>query len=246
MRFFMTLAAVFFATFAFAKIGTDITYNVDGTQFEGYWVQVDKKAPLVLIVHDWDGVTDYEKKRAEMLGELGYNTFAIDIYGKGIRPTETADKKKMATSLYQDRDTMRKRLFGGLNEAKARGGNLDNALIAGYCFGGTAVLELARAGADLKAFIPFHGGLSTPEDQDYSKTKGQILVFHGSADTSVTIDEFAALVKELEAAKIPHEMITYSGAPHAFSIFGSERYRKDADEKSWTRFVEFLDAALEK
>ena len=40
----------------------------------------------MLIVHQWKGLTDYEKKRAEMLAKLGYNVFALDIYGKGIRP----------------------------------------------------------------------------------------------------------------------------------------------------------------
>ena len=40
----------------------------------------------MLIVHQWKGLTDYEKKRAEMLAKLGYNVFAADIYGKGDSP----------------------------------------------------------------------------------------------------------------------------------------------------------------
>ena len=98
-------------------------------------------------------------------------------------------------------------------------------------------------GADLKGFVTFRGDLATPADQDYSRTKGELLVLHGTADTSVTMGDFAALAKELEKAEIPHEMITYGGAPLAFTV-GGDRYRKDADEKSWKRFGEFLAGVL--
>ena len=110
----------------------------------------------------------------------------------------------------------------------------------GYCFGGAAVLELARSGADLKGFATFHGGLKTPDGQDYSDAKGKVLIMHGTADTAITMDQFAGLAKDLEGADIAHEMITYSGAPHAFTVFGSDRYREDADRKSWNRFHQFL------
>ena len=105
---------------------------------------------------------------------------------------------------------------------------LDNAVAAGYCFGGAAVLELARSGADLKGFATFHGGLKTPEGQNYSKTRGEILVMHGSADTAISLDEFAALAKELETAGVAHEMITYGGAQHAFTVFDGDRYQETA------------------
>ena len=114
----------------------------------------------------------------------------------------------------------------------------------GYCFGGAAVLEQARSGADLKGFATFHGGLSTPEGQDYSKAKGKMLIMHGSADSNITLQDFADLATELEQQGVTHEMITYSGAPHAFTVFGSPRYREDADAKSWQRFVDFLSATL--
>jgi dienelactone hydrolase len=92
--------------------------------------------------------------------------------------------------------------------------------------------------------VTFLGGLSTPVGQNYDKTRGKLLIMHGSADTVVTMDEFAGLAKELEQAGVHHEMITYGGAPHAFTVFGSDRYRKDADTKSWRRFTEFLADTL--
>jgi len=224
--------------------GVAVTYEVAGAPFEGYYVSPAPGAPLVVLVHDWDGLTDYEIKRAEMLAAMGYAVFAVDLFGKGVRPATLEERRQRTGALYDDRSRMRTLLQGGLTAAKAKGGNVANAVAAGYCFGGAAVLELARSGADLKGFVAFHGGLATPAGQDYAKTRGSVLILHGTADSSVSMADFAALAVELETAGIPHEMISYSGAPHAFTVFGSERYRKDADEKSWRRFGDYLTATL--
>jgi dienelactone hydrolase len=139
---------------------------------------------------------------------------------------------------------MRKLLYGSIENAARQGGNVGNAVAMGYCFGGAAVLELARSGADLKGFATFHGGLETPKGQDYSRAKGEYLIMHGSADTAVTLDQFAALAVELQAAGLGHEMVTYGGAPHAFTVFGTDRYREEADRKSWALFGRFLAEVL--
>ena len=232
------------STAAFGATGAAVTYQVDGKSYEGYYVSPASQAPLVVLIHDWDGLTDYEIKRAHMLAELGYAVFAADLFGAGVRPTEVKDKRQHTGELYKDRKKMRALMNGALATAKAQGARVDNAVVAGYCFGGAAVLEWARSGADLKGFATFHGGLKTPEGQDYSKTRGEILIMHGTADTAITMDQFAALAQELEAAGIPHEMISYGGAPHAFTVFGGERYRETADKKSWERFQEFLAVKL--
>ena len=232
------------AMVSLAFAGGYVTYSVDGKKYEGYYNSPSKNAPLVYLVHDWDGLTDYEVKRVNMLNELGYAAFAVDLFGKGVRPTQLEDKKAITKSLYTDREKMRQLLNAGLEEAKKQGANTANALGTGYCFGGAAILEMARSGAKLKAFVPFHGGLTTPEGQDYTKTKGKVVVFHGSADKAVSLQEFATLAVELENTGLNHEMITYSGAPHAFTVFGSNRYHKEADEKSWSRFTEVLKETL--
>jgi len=111
-----------------------------------------------------------------MLAKMGYTVFAIDLYGVGNRPKEISERKKMTESLYKDRAKMRLLMNGALDFASSQGVNLKQAVVIGYCFGGAAVLELARTGVDLKGFVAFHGGLSTPEDQDFSKTKGKLLI----------------------------------------------------------------------
>lgn len=234
---------LFFAATANAG-GQTVAYEVNGEPYEGYFISPSPNAPLVLLIHDWDGLTDYEVKRAGMLADLGYAVFAADLFGAGVRPTEIKDKRQHTGELYKDRQKMRSLLYGALETARSRGANTENAVAMGYCFGGAAVLEFARSGADLKGFVTFHGGLGTPAGQDYGKTKGALLILHGTADANITMDQFAALARALEEKKVAHEMITYSGAPHAFTVLGTNRYRKDADQKSWKRFVQFLSETL--
>ena len=232
------------STAAFGATGTSVTYQVNGQSYEGYYISPSDRAPFVLLIHDWDGLTDYEVKRANMLSELGYAVFAADLFGAGVRPTEVKDKRQHTGELYKDRAKMRALVNGALDAAKAKGADIGNAVVFGYCFGGAAVLELARSGADLKGFATFHGGLKTPPGQDYTKTRGKILIMHGTADKAITMDQFADLAKELESTGVAHEMITYGGAPHAFTVFGQSRYQEAADKKSWKRFTEFLAATL--
>ena len=233
------------STVAFGTTGAALTYQVNGQSYEGYYISPSDQAPFVLLIHDWDGLTDYEVKRANMLADLGYAVFALDLFGAGVRPTEMKDKRQHTGELSKNREKMRALMKGALDAAKSRGANIENAVVVGYCFGGAAVLELARSGADLKGFATFHGGLKTPQGQNYTKTKGKILIMHGSADSAITMDQFADLAKELEAAGVANEMITYGGAQHAFTVFGQNRYQETADKKSWKRFTEFLADTLQ-
>ncbi len=244
MKHLLTVLCILITASAAAAGGSAVSYEVGGERFEGYFISPSPDAPLVLLIHDWDGLGDYEVMRADMLAAQGYAVFAADLFGAGIRPKEEADKRRLTGALYENREKMRALLYGALDAAKAKGAATGNAVAAGYCFGGAAVLELARSGADMKGFVTFHGGLSSPAGQDYGKTKGKVLILHGTADTAVTMDDFARLAAALEEKGIQHEMITYSGAPHAFTVFGSDRYREDADRKSWKRFLDFLAETL--
>jgi dienelactone hydrolase len=114
--------------------------------------------------------------------------------------------------------------------------------VMGYCFGGAATLELARSGQTqgIAGYASFHGALDTPEGQTYPTDTPPILIAHGGADSSVTMDDVAALARELESAGVPYEIQVYSGAPHGFTEFGSDRYQRRADEQSWKAFSDFL------
>ena len=240
MKTVLASALLLLITSTAGAAGMSVTYEVNGNPYEGYYVSPSAKAPLVVIIHDWDGLTDYEITRANMLAERGYAAFAADLFGAGVRPATTEERRRLTGEIGSDSARMRALVQGALDAARSKGANVQNAVLMGYCFGGAPVLDFARSGANLKGFVTFHGRLKTPEGQDYSKAGGHVLVFHGTADTSITMDQFAQLARELEADGVMHEMTTYSGAPHAFTVFGTDRYREDADKKSWRRFIEFL------
>ena len=72
-----------------AQAGETVTYTVGEEQFEGYRAATkDKSKGSVLIIHNRYGLTDYEMKRADMLAGLGYDAFALDLFGKGNRPSQ--------------------------------------------------------------------------------------------------------------------------------------------------------------
>ncbi len=232
---------VLMLTSSLAIAGNTVTYSVNGMAYEGYHAKaVGASKGLVLIIHDWDGLTDYEVKRAEMLAGMGYDAFAVDLYGKGNRPVETKAKKAETGKLYKDREKMRSLILAGLEQARKLGGG--SAVVMGYCFGGAATLELARSGKaeDVKGYATFHGGLKTPAGQSYPKSTAPILIAHGGADRAIKMADVAGIADELETAGVTYDIEVYSGAPHAFTVIGSNRYREHADKKSWNAFSDFL------
>ena len=160
---------------AFAEIVTrDITYTHNGTELKGFLAyDDDKQGKLagVLVVHEWWGLNDYPKARAKQLAEMGYVAFAPDMFGQPA-VTTAAEAQKLAMPLVQDRSAMRERALAGLKVLQEQP-NVDAGRLAaiGYCFGGTACLELARAGAPLKSIVSFHGNLSNPWSPPAARTR---------------------------------------------------------------------------
>lgn len=245
---FLIAAHSFAATQGMAEVtGSPVTYVVDGMEFEGYVAtnSAVETRGTVLIVHDWDGVTEYEEMRARMLAEEGYTAFAIDVYGKDTDPQGFEEYRALSGALYGDRETFRTRLMGSIEAAAGIPGASGDIVMMGYCFGGAAVLEAARAGADLAGFVSFHGGLPTPEGQDWSDANGApVLFFHGSADPVSGIADLAVVMEELNAADIPHGARIYGGARHTFTVPGSQDHVEEFDADSFAHLLEFLDERL--
>ena len=242
----LTLFTLALPAMAYSPAGEDISYSVNEEDFQGYFVSARNSAKgSVLIIHDWDGLDDYERQRADMLADEGYDVFAVDLYGEGKRPQAVDDKRAATNRLYQDRERMRTLIWGGLAQAKAQGA-AEQTVIMGYCFGGAVALEMARSGEanDIAAYSSFHGGLTTPDGQDYSRETAPIFIAHGGADSSVSLEDVATLADELETAGVTYEVGIYSGAPHAFSVFGSDAYHERADQRSWQAFNVWLDEML--
>ncbi|HQX53138.1 MAG TPA: dienelactone hydrolase family protein [Planctomycetaceae bacterium] len=237
-----------------AEIKTQVVEYSDGdVALEGFvaWdpAKVDKEAPGVLVVHQWLGLTDYEKSRCKQLAELGYVAFALDVYGKGIRPASMQEARQLSGTYKADRELYRRRLNLGLAQLRAQKGVAKDKIAAiGYCFGGTGALELARSGADISGVVSFHGGLDSPQPEDGKNIKAKLLICHGADDPFIPAKDIEAFKSELNAAGIDWQMIIYSGAVHSFTqpMAGNDNsrgaaYNERADKRSWTAMQSFFN-----
>jgi dienelactone hydrolase len=231
-----------------------VEYRQGDTTLEGQLVYDDAlkgPRPGVLIVHQWKGLTNYERKRAEMLAQLGYVAFCADIYGKGIRPTTTAEAGAQAGKYKQDRALLRARATAGL-DAFRKQSMVDPKRIAaiGYCFGGTTVIELARSGADVAGVVSFHGGLDSPAPAAGKNIKTKVLALHGADDPFVPAKDLDAFEQEMREAKVEWQLIKYGGAVHSFTDWDATgamkgaQYDERADKRSWEDMKLFFSEVL--
>jgi dienelactone hydrolase len=238
------LILILFIFLAFNNTGTyanTIKYKISGKEFSNYIVIPEEKSKgVIFIIHDWNGLTDYEKERANYLAEEGYISIAIDLFGIDTKLEGFKDYRRETGALYGNREEFRKRIKKAIDIGKEAYGIEGKNYLMGYCFGGAAVLEAARAGIDMNGFISFHGGLKTPEGQNYKKTNSKILLLHGSADPVSGMNDLADLINRLEKEGVPHEAQIFGGARHAFTVSGSRDYDYDADKKSWEALKRFL------
>jgi dienelactone hydrolase len=228
-----------------------VTYKQGKQELEGYLAYDDAvagKRPAVLVVHNWMGVGDSARASADKLAAAGFVAFAVDIYGKGVRPTTPAEAGKLAGTYKGDRKLFRARLKAGY-DVVARHDRVDSKKIAviGYCFGGTGALELARSGAPVRGAVSFHGGLDSPTPADAKHIKAKVLVLHGAEDPHVPPAEVDAFMKEMRDAKVDWQLVYYSGAVHAFTEPGAGNdpskgaaYDARADKRSWAALMDFL------
>jgi dienelactone hydrolase len=235
-------------------VGTDVDYTADDVAYRGYVARPAGAAgplPAVLVVHDWLGVTDATRMRCDMLARIGYLAFAADLYGADVRPSD-AEAPQVAGGLYGDPATWRARLAAALDRLTAEPDvDRDRVAALGYCFGGSSALQLARTGADLKAVVSFHGGLSTGPEGEAARIRAKLLVLTGAADPVVPDADVLAFEDELRTAPgLDWQVVTYAGAMHAFTVPTADApdhgaaYDERADRRSWTAMKDFLAETL--
>jgi dienelactone hydrolase len=234
----------------------EIDYQDGGTTLRGLLAWNDKingLKPGVLVIHQWMGLTDHEKKAAIKLAEAGYTAFAADIYGKGQAPKNQKEAGELAGKYKADRALYRSRIQAGLDTLKKQGGvDVKNLAVIGYCFGGGGALEAARANMDVKGVVSFHGSLDNP-DAARPVIQPKVLVLHGAEDPYADAKQVAALEKELTESKADWQLVKYSGAVHAFTQpeAGNDKskgaaYDAAADRRSWAALQAFFQELFSK
>jgi dienelactone hydrolase len=234
-----------------------LTYEADGLSFKStlFLEAGTKPKPGVLVFPEAFGLGEHALSRAEGLAELGYAALACDIHGDGRLLTDLNEAIGLLKPIYADTKRMRAR---GLAALKALTGRKDveatRTASIGFCFGGTMSLELARSGADLKAVVGFHSGLSTTAPKTDAKAyRGKVLVCIGADDPFIKPDERAAFEAEMRGAGVDWQMHLYGGTVHSFTNRKADergntaamRYTESADKRSWTAMRELLYGELD-
>jgi dienelactone hydrolase len=251
----LTLTAALAGVSAAAVKTQEVAYEYQGTKLKGLLAYDDSapgKRPGVLVFHEWWGLDEYAKKRAEQLAGMGYVAFAADMYGEGKMADHPTDAKKMADAVRANADAWRGRAQAALKVLQGHE-KVDGAKLAaiGYCFGGSTALQLAYGGADLDAVVTFHAGLPTPTPEQAKAVKAKVLVCHGADDKFIKPDSIEAFKKALDAAKVDYKLESYPGAVHSFTVPDADKrkidgmgYHADADKKSWAAMKALFDQVL--
>jgi dienelactone hydrolase len=230
-----------------------LTYEHGGVTMKGHlaWDDATKdKRPGVLVVHEWWGLNDYAKKRAEQLAASGYVALAVDMYGDGKVTDHPEEAGAMAGAVRENLQTWMGRALAGL--AALRSSELvDGRRVAaiGYCFGGTTVLQMAYGGADLAAVVSFHGSLPVPEStQDI---KARILICHGEKDSFIPDETIKQVRAALDQGHVKYKFVSYPGAVHGFTVPDADKrgmkgvgYNAEADRRSWDEMMALFKEVL--
>lgn len=227
-----------------------IEYREGDSTFEGRlaWDEAaTAPRPAVIVCHAWGGRDDFSDARAHDLTRLGYVGFALDVYGKGVQGGSVEENQKLMQPLLADRALLRRRLAAAVACVRAQA-EVDSSRVAaiGYCFGGLCVLDMVRAGADLRGVVSFHGILAPADDLEPDYGESKVLVLHGHDDPMVPPEQVLAFEQEMTAAGIDWQLHAYGHTVHAFThpeandpALGAA-YSERANRRSWIAMEHFL------
>ncbi len=222
----------------------NIAYKVDNVELEGVLIESPKPKAFLVLVPNWLGINEANLKQATEIAGRGYTVFVADMYGKNARPKDMKDAGAKTGALKSDRPLIRKRMQAALDVLKVQKGVDQTRLGAiGFCFGGTAALELARSGAALKWVVSFHGGLSAVEPA--AAITAKVLALHGADDPSVPPEEVRAFEEEMRKAKADWQLVAFGGTVHSFTDVDANMPGKNQyNERSAKRAYRLMDELL--
>lgn len=219
----------------------------DGRTVEAFVVYPESKnkTPVVLVIHEIFGMTDWVQDAADQFAAAGYIAIAPDLLsgmgpgGKGTSSFASADVGKAIRDLNPDQMTAD--LNATADYALKLPAAAKKLFVTGFCWGGGQSFRFATNRPDLAAALVFYG--PPPEKADMSRIKGPVFGFYGGSDARIdaTIPDTVAAMKE---AGKTYEPVTYEGAGHGFMRAGEAPDASPANAKaraeSWTRIKEIL------
>lgn len=223
--------------------GEDFPYRDGDTALSGWLVRPDgvPRGGIVLYptIMNRNAAMD---RSAAMLAELGFVVLVADFYGEPV--TDFAHSRELADGLRADVDAYRARILAPIEALSALATPIS---AVGYCMGGQAALEAARAGADLVLVASFHGLLGTARPAD-RPIRPRLLICHGDADPMATREQVLAFWQEMDGVGAQWHFHSYAGVRHGFTDPASDArglpaisYNASADRQSSAALVSLID-----
>ena len=226
----------------------ELTYHDGATALTGHLYRpAGSPRAAVLVLPTIANITPAVAAKAPALADAGYLALIADFYGVPVVSFEASFA--LGGALRADVDVYRARLFAAFTTlcALPAAAGLPVAAI-GYCMGGQAALELARAGADLAAVVSYHGLLTTDRPAAPGAIKARILVCHGDADPLAPREQVLAFWQEMDAAGANWHFHSYANVRHGFTDpeadgrgMAALGYNTSADRQSWAATLSLFD-----
>lgn len=226
-----TLAPVlagFFLTGAMADAASpevrEDEFRIGETLFRSTVVvpETDEPLPGIFMIPNWMGVSPQAVEKAVQIAEMGYVVYVADVYSADVRPENSREASAAAGEVRGDRELMRQRGRAALEHFRVWSDQLpvrkDAMAAIGFCFGGGMVLEMARDGAELEAFVSFHGDLESPTlAADSDQIVGKVLVLHGADDPMVPTEHVTRFMEAMSGTDADWQLVALGGAVHSFT-----------------------------
>lgn len=231
--------------------GEWVDYDAGSGDFVRAWVVFPERsgpAPVVVVIHEIFGLTDWIRAVADQLAAEGMIAIAPDLLSgkaEGGRGTDAVDAQG-AVALVRglDPSEVQRRLRGAAAYATALPAATNRVAMLGFCWGGTASFTMATVWPELDASVVFYG--TSPSDAALSAVRTPVLGLYGEDDArvNVTIEPARAI---LAPAGVTFDVELYSGAGHGFlrQQEGRDGANLRATEQAWPRTLRFLNAYLE-
>ena len=224
-----------------------VTVKHDGRAVETFVVYPESKTktPVVLIIHEIFGMTDWVEDLADQVAAAGYIAVAPDLLSgmgpNGGRSSDFAEGKQMEAISHLNPDQVTADLNAAADYALKIPASNGKLFVGGFCWGGSQTFRFATNRGDLAAAFVFYGG---PPDKDaMARIKAPVYGFYGGNDARIgaTIPDAIA---QMKAAGKMYDPVTYEGAGHGFMRGGEAPDAKDADKKAraeaWVRWKTLL------
>lgn len=204
-------------------------------------------APVVIVIHEIFGLTDWIRGVADQLAAEGFIAIAPDLLtGKGPDGGGSASVDRQgAVRLIRalDRDEVNRRLQAAGRFAMALPAARRQVASIGFCWGGSTSFRFAASWSDLSAAVVYYG--TSPPASEMATIEARILGLYGGDDARVnaTID---AAREEMRKLGKSYEVHVHDGAGHGFlrQQSGRDGANLRASQQAWPRMIEFLRGVL--